>query len=211
MIAREMMHKYVDFSKTKNKRLVVNKYQKRALLKAEKELEDEVNKQIGIIFHAAAIALFRYHSWNNEQINDLIARVTQELWNECAESTDLSMIQMLYEETGIELMAEDKVTHWYDVIYLNSAKDNGEDLTIYQWIKMRQSQKGWVAAQIMACMLMALHRKEGWKVEGLGKLFNEVEDVKYEFNLDEKELQQACDEETDFSIVDSPIGQKYEG
>ena len=161
MIAREMMHKYVDFSKTKNKRLVVNKYQKRALLKAEKELEDEVNKQIGIIFHAAAIALFRYHSWNNEQINDLIARVTQELWNECAESTDLSMIQMLYEETGIELMAEDKVTHWYDVIYLNSAKDNGEDLTIYQWIKMRQSQKGWVAAQIMACMLMALHRKEG--------------------------------------------------
>ena len=48
-----------------------------------------------------ALALHRKYKWGYKRINDLFVE-TQYIWNECSES-DLNMIQMCEEETGIEV------------------------------------------------------------------------------------------------------------
>lgn len=192
-----MMHKVTGV-----KRLKCTKQQAKLLMKVEKELEAETDRQLDIIYHAAALALYRYHSWSTEQIADLVSRVSQEVWSECAESTELSMVQMLYDETGIELMSEDKSQRWTEYSFLNSELDDGRDLNVFQWIAMRQNQKKWVPAQIVACVLMALYRKEGWKVDGLGRLFGEMETIKHDYRLDPNKLREQSYEETGFQIAD---------
>ena len=167
------------------------------------KMNAETNKQIDIIYHAAALALFRYHGWTNEQINDLIANVSQSIWDECKGNNQMSMLQMLDEETGIELMNDTTNQHWYEVIYLNSALDDGRSLSPFAWVRMRQKQLTWIPAQITACILMSLYRKEGWKVDSLGKLFQQLEDIKHEYHLDGDLIRQVCDEETNFCIVPS--------
>lgn len=184
------------------KTLKANKQQARLLLKTEAELNKETEKQLDIIYHAAALVLYRNHSWNNEMINDFVSKVSQDIWSECAASNDISMVQMLWEETGIELMSEDKNQRWFEVMFLNSELDDGRGLTVFQWIAMRQNQKRWVPAQITACVLMALRRKEGWKDEALGKFFMNLEDIKADYGYDPDELRRVCFEETDFCIED---------
>lgn len=170
--------------------LRANKQQAKLLYKAEADLEKEVDKQLDIIMHSAAIALNKYHSWNAEQINDFVAHKTQDLWNECAKSTTLSMVQMLADETGIELMSEDKAESYENIIYLNSEIDDGRDLDIYQWIAMRQNQKKWVAVQIMAVVLLTLYRNYHWKDEALGKLFKHIEEIKQQYGASTKGIKQ---------------------
>ena len=188
------------------KMLKANKQQAKLLHKAERELQQEVDKQLDIIMHSAALALYTYHSWNTEQIGAFVAHDTQELWQECASSTKLSMVQMLNDETGIELMSEDIAQSFETKIYLNSDLDDGRDLNIYQWIAMRQNQKKWVGVQIMAVVLLSLYRSDNWKAEALGRLFGHIEEIKNEYGTSKegiRDLKKECYEVTGFVITDS--------
>ena len=181
----------------------LTKAQAKLLRNAEKALNEETDRQLDIINHSAAIALYRYHGWNNEQIHNLIAVTSQAVWNECAESKSESMIEMLWNEVGIELMCEDKSERWFEVEYLCSDIEPRPQ-TIYQRIGMRQNQVKWIAPQIMACMLMSLWRQEGWTDNGLARLYKEIESIKHDYDMDPDKLRQRCYEEVGFCITDEP-------
>lgn len=155
------------------------------------KLNNECSRQIDIIWHSVAIALYRYHGWTAEQINNLIAKTSQDLWQECADIDDQSMIEMLWNECGIELQSEDDSRSFFDVNYLFSDRASYGDMPLAQWVAMRQGQIKWVGAQFMACALLSIYRKEQWSDKAMGKIFSEIESVKHEFYCDPEKLREA--------------------
>lgn len=150
-----------------------------ALRKAEIELEKEMKMQVDIIYSSAAIAFARY--WNDGWGPLRIRRIfdeTLEAWN----------------ETGIEVKIPDTDKSWHDLAFLNSKIDMGR-MSRAQWIYMRQRQKQWIGAMVMACMLLALHRKYGFGPERLLRLMSQIDDIRIEFRYDRKALIKACEEE----------------
>lgn len=176
-------------------------HMQKLIVKADREVTAEGSKQIDILYHAMAIALYRYHGWRGLRIERLV-HVSHETYEDCAKSNDISMIELLWNETGIDLIREDSNRPWYDIMYLNSDKDDGRPMTSAQVLAMLQNEKKWIASQITASILLSLHRKEGWGEERLFKFFTELEDVKHEFNCDPKILKKECDKLTHFIIAD---------
>lgn len=81
-----------------------NKSNKYALIqqaKTEAKMRKEMKTVIPKVYAGVALALHRKYKWGYKRINDLFVE-TQYIWNECSES-DLNMIQMCEEETGIEV------------------------------------------------------------------------------------------------------------
>ena len=166
-----------------------------ALRKAELELDKEMRKQVDIIYSSAAIAFARY--WNDGWGPLRIRRIfdeTLEAWNECGETNEMSMLEMLENETGIEVKIPDTDKSWHDLAFLNSKIDMGR-MSRAQWIYMRQRQKQWIGAMVLACMLLALHRKYGFGPERLLRLMSQIDDIRVEFRYDRKALIKACEEE----------------
>ena len=164
-----------------------------ALKKAEMELEKETKKQVDLIYSAAGIAFRRYWDWGALRIRRLFD-LTVEVWHECGQTNEISMLQMLEDETGIEIKIPDTDKSWHELAYMNS-KINVERMSRAQWIYMRQRQKQWVGAQAMACMFLALHRKYGFGPERLLRLMSQVDEIRNEFNYDRKLLTEACERE----------------
>ena len=166
-----------------------------ALRKAELELDREMKKQVDIIYSAAAIAVARY--WNDGGGPLRSRRIfdeTREAWNECGETNEMSMLEMLENETGIEVKIPDTDKSWHDLAFLNAKIDMGR-MNRAQWIYMRQRQKQWIGAMVMARMFLALHRKYGFGPERLLRLMSQIDDIRIEFNYDRKALIKACEEE----------------
>lgn len=73
-------------------------------------------------------------------------------------------------------------------------------MTNAQWAYMRIRQKQWIAPQIMACIMVALHRKYGFGFERLSRLYNQIDAIRTEYNLDPDKLREACREETHIDV-----------
>ena len=104
---------------------------KNPVIAADIALQKEGERQAMLIHGSAAIALYRHWGWRKHRILDMLDK-TEEVWNECAEDSDRSMIRMCEEETGIEIQRGDGKT-WKDLHYLNSKIDPGR-MTPAKWI-----------------------------------------------------------------------------
>lgn len=181
---------------------VESKYSMRGIMQADKAITAEGAKQIDILYHAAGIALNRYHGWKGLRIERLV-EVSMKTYDDCAASTDISMIELLWRETGIDLVREDCNQDWWDIPYLSSAKETDkEKLTDMQVWAMLQGERKWVPSQITAAILLSLHRKEKWGDDRLFRFFKEMQDVKDEFKSNPKKLKAECDRLTGFMIAD---------
>lgn len=81
-----------------------NKSNKYALIqqaKTEAKMRKEIKRVIPKVYACVAIALHRKCGWGYKRINDLFVE-SQIIWDECVNS-DLNMLQMCEEETGIEV------------------------------------------------------------------------------------------------------------
>ncbi len=165
------------------------------LKKADNELNAEMHKQVDMIYSAAAIAFARYWNdgWGPKRIISLFEK-TAETWDECGESNDVSMLQMLEDETGIEIKIRETDKSWHELAYLNSSIKM-DRMTKAQWIYMRQRQKLWIGAQVLACMFLALYRKYGFGPQRLLRLMEQIDDIRDEFSWDRKALVKACEDE----------------
>ena len=179
---------------------VSNKHWDNLIRKAEREMNEESSRQIDIMYHAAGIALNRLEGWKKLRLERFWA-ISNETFNECATSLNLSMIQMCSDELNIDL-TRDIDLDWHKIKYLNSELDNRETLSAPEWLYMRQQQKLWIATQIEASLLIALHRKEGWGAERCGRFHMNIEDVKWEYDCDPKRLKEACKELTGFVLLE---------
>ena len=166
-----------------------------AYQKATADLEAEMHRQCAILYSTTALALHRHWNKGTQAITRLLD-ITGEVWHACATDNTKSMVQMCEEETGIEIKNETGKS-WRDLAYLNNSFPQ---MTNAQWAYMRIRQKQWIAPQIMACIMVALHRKYGFGFERLSRLYNQIDAIRTEYNLDPDKLREACREETHIDV-----------
>lgn len=176
----------------------MNRTEARAVNKAYEKVNVEMKKQLGIIMPAAAVVLWKDFGWRKTRI---IRRfnTTAKAVNECADyGPAKSMMQMLEEETGIELQFAD-FQSFHEFQYLDSEKWDGKGLTPMQMIAMYGRMKKWIAPQILAGLCLALHRDEGFGAERLGRFIGAVDAMRQELGEDPKRYTAALEEATDIS------------
>ena len=172
-----------------------NKFLMKQIKAAEHELMEGSVKWLDIVMCSSIIALSRYWGWKKDRLSKL-QQIQEDVWNEVAKDNDVSMIQLLDVECGIELTNHEGVSY-KDVIYLNASIDPGIELNPWQYLAMRQNQAKWTEAQITACVILALHRKEGWGFKRARELLERMQQVKEEYDYDRQALIDAALNECD--------------
>ncbi len=183
-----------------NRRMIISKQMARAIQKAEAEIIREGDRQLDIQVCAAMLALSRFWNWKKEELVKL-ADIHREIWNEVGSDNDISMLQLLDEECDIELTNMEGVSY-KEFKFLNTAIDDGSELTPQQWLVMRMHQKEWLECQIMACIFLGMYRKEGWSAKRVKELMDRMQEIKSDFDYKEKELIKAVNEECRFDWLD---------
>lgn len=161
-------------------------------------LEKDGNKWAIILYSALALTMCRNWGMKKTAVTRLV-NTTWDAWKECAQTNAKSMIMMCEQETGIEIQNGDGVS-WRDVAYLN-----GEDLgpmTDAQWLYMRQQQIKWIRPNIIACILIGLHRKYGFGFDRCARVYEQIEEIEREFKSNAKRIQRAAQEEVGVDIYE---------
>lgn len=167
--------------------------------KVEAQMAVESRKQIHIYYSAVSLALHREWGWGRERISKMYHE-TQEAWEECAKTNERSMVQMLEEETGVELRNETGKT-WRDLCFMNSEHPaNQQKWTKAQFLYMRIQQLKWTGTNVFACILLGLHRLYGFGPERLERVVQQAMQIREEFGYDQEALLGACLEETGVNI-----------
>lgn len=144
-----------------------------------KKLQKRLQKDIMIIYPTVAHVMWTDYGWRKSRIMNLF-KLTQEIWEECStHGADKSMIQMLDEETGIEIGVPGKKSY-KDLPYLNGDAWDGRPPTKEQMIYIRQQEAIWVAPSIIACFCLALHRRYGWRSTRIGHFVETVQTVRFQ-------------------------------
>ena len=171
--------------------------------KAESDLNKECSRQLDLVNCSAIIVLYEKYGWRTDRLTKLLL-VSQQKWKECAESNSYSMLSLLDEYTGIE-MVNDEGKSYKEVIYLNAEIDRGKPLSTPQWLRMRQNQKKWSKAQMLACTFIALKRTEGWSDNRLAELMTRMDDIRAEFEYDPRKIIKAALDECGYDWEGSKI------
>ena len=144
-----------------------------ALKKAEKDLGQEQLRQLDIICPAVACVWWEHYGWKETRIMRRFV-TSQEIWDECAADNDISILQMLEKETGIEMMNSVDGKSYHDLAYFDTSVDL-KQLTVPMMIYMRQQQKKWVGPAIMAGICLSLHRDEKWGAQRILEFIEHVQ------------------------------------
>ena len=169
------------------------------LRQLEIEMDMELERQCRLIYASAAIALKRACHWEKQGILKLMD-MTEEVWKECAGTNLRSMVQMLDEETGVEIQNGDGKS-WRDLAFLNAQLHVGR-MDTAKWMYMRIQQKKWIAPQVTACVLLALHRKCGFDADRIAEIYGRILKVEQENLFDEGLAMEQCRRETLVNIDD---------
>lgn len=167
--------------------------------KACQKIETEGRRQCFLLYGAAALALYRHWGRKKDAIGKLF-EVSGEVWHECAQSSMHSMIQLCEAETGIEIQNGEGKS-WHDLPYLNAALDT-KRMTNAQWVYMRHQQIKWIAPQVMACIMVTLHRKYRFGYERCARIYGQIREIEAEYGMDPKRIRSACLEETGVDVFD---------
>lgn len=169
-----------------------------ALQKAYQKLEIEGRKHCIVLYSAMGIVLWKHYGKRGQAVRNLFD-LSREVWKACARDHDSSMIQMCEKETGIEVQ-NGSGTSWHDVWFLNGYLP--ETMTSAQVLYMRQQQIKWVRPQIMACLMVALHRKYGFGYDRNARIYQQIEETAQEFRNDPKKIRRVCMELTGIDVAD---------
>ena len=175
-----------------------------AMEAATKALETAEREQCMIIYAAAALALRRYWQRGRRAILNIFTE-TGEIWQDCVTTADKSMLKMCEDETGIEVQCGDGRS-WHNIAYLNGSLPR--QMSFAQWTYMRQQQLRWVAPQVVACIMIALHRKYGFGFDRLSRLYGQIDAVRADFNSDPERLLEQCRSELRINIYDVVTGKR---
>ncbi len=147
--------------------------------KAEAQLTKEMDKQIRIIYPACAIVLWQQYGWRGTRITNRFITSSQ-IWHECADYGDeKSMLQMLEDETGVDLQLNG-CPDWHTLQYVDWRAWDGKQITLPEITYMRQMQKQWVALELLACICLTMHRDEHWGTDRIGKFIGLVDRLRKE-------------------------------
>lgn len=167
------------------------------LRNVERQMNEEHDKQDRILRAAALIAMHRHWGWRQKRLLGLLEMI-DEVISECGDTRQKSMIQMLDEETGIELQNGDGKS-WKELAFLNAEIDIGK-LTLPKLIYMRQQELKWIPSLITAYILLALHRKCGFGSDRCARVYAQILETAEEFGWNGRDLTAACLQETGVDI-----------
>ena len=161
--------------------------------KVENELDKEIKTNIPLTYSSAAIALRQHWSWGTKRIQKVFD-ITQDVWGECSSTNAKSMIQMLDEQTGIDLRIPGSDRSWKELAFLNA--DINMRLSPERWLYMRRQQIRWTNAQVRACLFLSLNRAEGFGGVRIQRLTEQMDAVQQEYSCNVPEIIKACKEMT---------------
>ena len=169
--------------------------QLKQLKKADLQLGKEMNKQIEIIYPACAIVLWRDYGWRHLRITRRF-ETSNQVWQECANfGEEKSMLQMLEDETGIDLQLNG-CDDWHKLAYMDGRAWDGKPVTLPQAIYMRQMQKKWLAPLLLACMCLTLYRDEHWGAVRIGRFIALVDALRQEVGENPEKMSELMYEVT---------------
>ncbi len=177
------------------------------LAKAVRRIETEGRRHTINIYSATAIALWRYWNKREKAIAKLFG-LSLSVWNECAKDYDHSMIEMCDSEIGIEI-TNGNGKSWHDLAYLNGSLGK-KDMTYAQVLYMRQQQLTWIRPQLMACMMITLHRKWGFGHTRCARLYAQIDNIEAEFRANPERLRKECYELTGIDVARTVTTDKRE-
>lgn len=180
----------------------------KSVQKLDMQLEQEAKKQTGIIYSAACMALFKEWGWKKKRLESLFEYINAGI-EECAgHLTKKSILNMLEEETGIELNLAENGKSFHDIDYLNGnlGMYQIEKLNYAQIMTMRIGQIKWLPAITQATLFLALHRKSGFGAERIQRLLNQIFEIERDFNSDMKTMVNACTELTGIDVLQKARG-----
>lgn len=162
---------------------------------AQKAIQKELNKQLDIIYPAAAIVLWR-SGWRTLRIMRRFV-TTMEIWGECHQyGPAKSMLQMLEEETGIELSLSGFEKSYHEIDYLDGSRWDGHTPSPYELLYMYQQQKRWMPPLILASFCLSLHRDEHYGLERIARFIAKVDQLRSETGEDPAEYNRIMEAET---------------
>ena len=140
----------------------------------------ELDKQFTIVTGCAVTVLWELYGWRNERIGKLTHYVSQ-IWRECAEAKDqCSMLEMCERETGIEMTLDGKRSY-HEFPYLDHTKWKGRKFpTMQEELYILNQEIQWIPTMMLACLLIALHRKEKWGYQRLSRFAYCVNEIRKE-------------------------------
>lgn len=164
---------------------------------ANRDIDRELTKNINIVYPAVAYVLWTGYGWRKLRITRFF-EVSREVWQECAEAgVEKSMLSMLEDETGIEIkMPGMKSFHEY--AYLDADAWDRKAPTRQQILYIRQQQKKWIPAMLLANICLALKRREHWGPDRISALVGSIEELRGMYGMDIKRYAWLLKEHTDF-------------
>lgn len=172
----------------------------KAYKKITQELDRELHRQINIIYAASSVIWWQEYGWRETRIMRRFDTTTK-LWDECNEwGVKKSMLQMLEEETGIEMQLSGYDRSYHEFSYLDGDAWDGKFLTLPQTIYMHQQQKKWLAPLILACICLSLHRDEKWGADRIAKFIQQVDAMRQEYGERPDRFRKLMEEVTDLPV-----------
>ena len=172
----------------------------RAIKKARQDLSREMDKQIDILYAASAVVWWVEYGWRTTRIMRRFQTST-EIWTECADhGIYKSMLQMLEEETGIEMQLSGYDRSYHEFSYLDGDAWDGKLLSLPQTIYMHQQQRKWLAPLILACICLSLHRDEHWGADRIARFISQVDQMRQEYSERPDRFRKLMEEVTDLPV-----------
>lgn len=151
--------------------------------KSYRDLQAEVRKQTGIIFPVSVIVLWQNFGFRDKRIGDVLEHVRAVLNELINDPQERSPIQILDEETGIEMRLDGEKRPWREISYLNGKawKRDKHRLNAAQIIYANQQQKKFVAPNLLSTFCVALHRHYGFGFERLSRFMAQADDLRRKY------------------------------
>lgn len=178
--------------------------------KSHAELQAEVKKQMKIIFPSAIIAMWSF-GWRTKKISGVLNAVKATMDEALRSCADKSMIEILDDETGVELTIDEKGRSWREIIYLNSElwKKHKNRFSPAGVILANISQKKYVAPNTIAAFLITLHRMYGYGHERLSRFAAVLDDVRRELGENPNLYSKKLSEITGLDVRELPFSEDY--
>lgn len=167
-----------------------------ATQRANARLDKELRRQADILIPCASIVLWEEFGWRKVRIIRRF-QTSIEVANECTEAgTSKSILQMLEDETGIELQLEGYDKSYHDLKFLDPTGWDGRPPTTKELLYIRARQKKWLPMLLLAGLMISLHRDEGFGYERLVRFMTGIDNLRREYGDDAKPYRRLLQERT---------------
>jgi hypothetical protein len=171
----------------------------KALNKALTSLNKEADRQCRIMYPAAVLALWNEFGWRHDRITKRLC-ICDKVAGECIEhGTEKSMLDMLEEETGIEMTIYGYDKSFHEIPYLSKDAWDGKPPTRQELLYIRTRQRKWLGPLILANLCLGLHRSDGFGPERIQRFIEAVDVYRMKFGNNVKEYAREMERVTGIS------------